>query len=222
MEVHVDRDAFLRELQMVHNIVEPRQTIPILANVLVQADGETVRLTATDIEVGARVSVPGRSSARRDHALRQEAAGDRQGSPAAPLVIRVQENAWVALGAGVSYNRGPHARGLPGRRRWSPRRGSPGRESHRDMLTQTSFAISHDESGTPSMISSPSRGRICVWWRRAGIGCPRRGPLVDDPTGVRNRAEESGQEIAGIVGSGEEVRSPSLTTSSFSRCRISS
>ena len=37
MEVHVDRDAFIRGLQIVHNIVEPRQTLPILANVLVEA-----------------------------------------------------------------------------------------------------------------------------------------------------------------------------------------
>ena len=58
MEVHVDRDAFFRGLQLVHNIVEPRQTLPILANVLVEASGETVRVTATDLEVGARVTVP--------------------------------------------------------------------------------------------------------------------------------------------------------------------
>jgi len=32
MEVVIDRDAFLKGLQMVQNIVEPRQTLPILAN----------------------------------------------------------------------------------------------------------------------------------------------------------------------------------------------
>ena len=58
MEVVIDRDAFLKGLQMVQNIVEPRQTLPILANVLLEADGENVRLTATDLEVGARVAVP--------------------------------------------------------------------------------------------------------------------------------------------------------------------
>ena len=45
MEVVLDRDAFLKGLQMVQNIVEPRQTLPILANVLLETDGETVRLT---------------------------------------------------------------------------------------------------------------------------------------------------------------------------------
>src|SRR5207253_9946485 len=58
MEVVLDRDAFLKGLQMVHNIVEPRQTLPILANVLLETEAEAVRVTATDLEVGARVSVP--------------------------------------------------------------------------------------------------------------------------------------------------------------------
>src|ERR687887_264074 len=60
MEVVLNRDAFLKGLQMVQNIVEPRQTLPILANVLLETEGDTVRLTATDLEVGARVSVPAR------------------------------------------------------------------------------------------------------------------------------------------------------------------
>ncbi|HEX7216591.1 MAG TPA: DNA polymerase III subunit beta, partial [Methylomirabilota bacterium] len=41
MEVHVDRDAFMRGLQMAHNVVEPRQTLPVLANVLLEAQGDT-------------------------------------------------------------------------------------------------------------------------------------------------------------------------------------
>ena len=64
MEVVIDRDAFLKGLQMVQNIVEPRQTLPILANVLLEAAGDTVRLTATDLEVGARVSVPAKVGAK--------------------------------------------------------------------------------------------------------------------------------------------------------------
>src|SRR3989449_7329825 len=62
MEVVIDRDAFVKGLQMVQNIVEPRQTLPILANVLLEADGEAVRVTATDLEVGARVAIPAKRS----------------------------------------------------------------------------------------------------------------------------------------------------------------
>src|SRR5438128_9837090 len=105
MEVVLNRDAFLKGLQMVQNIVEPRQTLPILANVLLETDGETVRLTATDLEVGARVAVPARVagkgaitvSARKLTEIVKEL-------PAADLSLRVQDNASVSLKCGsASY-----------------------------------------------------------------------------------------------------------------------
>src|SRR5947208_16678779 len=97
MEVVLNRDAFLKGLQMVQNIVEPRQTLPILANVLLGTDGETVRLTATDLEVGARVAVPARVagkgaitvSARKLTEIAKEL-------PAAALSPRVHDNASVS------------------------------------------------------------------------------------------------------------------------------
>src|SRR2546426_11016999 len=64
MEVVIDRDAFVKGLQMVQNIVEPRQTLPILANVLLEADGEAGRVTATDLEGGARVTLPAKVASK--------------------------------------------------------------------------------------------------------------------------------------------------------------
>src|SRR5512147_3197503 len=49
--VRAGRDALLRPLQVVSGIVERRQTLPILANVLVRKDGEQVSFTATDLEI---------------------------------------------------------------------------------------------------------------------------------------------------------------------------
>jgi DNA polymerase-3 subunit beta len=49
--VKAGRDALLRPLQVVSGIVERRQTLPILANVLVRKDGEQVSFTATDLEI---------------------------------------------------------------------------------------------------------------------------------------------------------------------------
>jgi DNA polymerase III subunit beta len=45
------RDALLKPLQVVSGIVERRQTLPILANILLRKDGEKVSFTATDLEV---------------------------------------------------------------------------------------------------------------------------------------------------------------------------
>ena len=78
MDFQVAREPLLRALQLLQNIVEPRQTLPILANVLIEARREGLRLAATDLEVGARVAVPGTvAAAGRDHAGRAEAGGAR-------------------------------------------------------------------------------------------------------------------------------------------------
>src|SRR5262250_3811538 len=94
MEVVLDRDAFLKGLQMVQNIVEPRQTLPILANVLMETDGEAVRLTATDLEVGARVAVPARVASKGAITVSaRKLAEIVKELPAADLSLRVQDNA---------------------------------------------------------------------------------------------------------------------------------
>ena len=51
MRVTLERDAFLTALGHVQSVVERRHTIPILANVLIQAQDGKVRLTATDLEL---------------------------------------------------------------------------------------------------------------------------------------------------------------------------
>jgi DNA polymerase-3 subunit beta len=54
MELVVRKTDLLRELQLFQGIVERKNTIPILANVLIEADGDQVKLLATDLEVGLR------------------------------------------------------------------------------------------------------------------------------------------------------------------------
>ena len=54
MELVVRKTDLLRELQLFQGIVERKNTIPILANVLIEADGDHVRMLATDLEVGLR------------------------------------------------------------------------------------------------------------------------------------------------------------------------
>jgi DNA polymerase-3 subunit beta len=49
--VKAPRDALLKPLQVVCGIVERRQTLPILANVLLRRDGERLSFTATDLEI---------------------------------------------------------------------------------------------------------------------------------------------------------------------------
>ncbi len=58
MELVVRKSDLLKELQLFQGIVERKNTIPILANVLLEASGEEVKLAATDLEVGLRGRCP--------------------------------------------------------------------------------------------------------------------------------------------------------------------
>jgi DNA polymerase-3 subunit beta len=51
MKLTIKRAALLKPLQMISGVVERRQTLPILANVLLTVSGNKVSLTATDLEI---------------------------------------------------------------------------------------------------------------------------------------------------------------------------
>lgn len=51
MKFSIQREVLLKPLQQVVGVVERRQTLPVLANLLVSADGQGVSFTATDLEV---------------------------------------------------------------------------------------------------------------------------------------------------------------------------
>ncbi len=59
MKFEIDRDAFLEALQQVQHVVSTRTTLPILSNVLIEAEGDGLQLTTTDLDVG----VSGRAKA---------------------------------------------------------------------------------------------------------------------------------------------------------------
>jgi len=62
MEFTVSKADLVRELNLSQGVVEKRTTIPILSNVLMEAQGDRVQLTATDLELGIRCSFPAKIS----------------------------------------------------------------------------------------------------------------------------------------------------------------
>src|SRR6476620_11573464 len=56
MKFNVTKEKLLEALQQVQNVVSTRTTLPILSNVLLQAKGNEVRLTTTDLDDGVRGS----------------------------------------------------------------------------------------------------------------------------------------------------------------------
>jgi DNA polymerase-3 subunit beta len=51
MKITINRDSLLKPLQVVSGVVEKRQTLPILSNVLLVVDDQKLTLTGTDLEV---------------------------------------------------------------------------------------------------------------------------------------------------------------------------
>ncbi|MEO4047921.1 DNA polymerase III subunit beta [Pseudomonas sp. CAU 1711] len=51
MHFTIQREALLKPLQLVAGVVERRQTLPVLSNVLLVVDGQQLSLTGTDLEV---------------------------------------------------------------------------------------------------------------------------------------------------------------------------
>ena len=212
MEVHVDRDALLRGLQMVHNIVEPRQTMPILANVLLEAEGEGLRLTGTDLEVGVRVSTPARVATAGAVTISARKLLDIiKELPSASLSLKVQENAWVALRcAGASYKLvGLPAEDFPpvapsATASWITVDG----KVLRAMVERTLFAVSHDESryalnGVLFVFTESEMRLVATDGHRLALAARPLAAVKGSLSGIVPR--KAVQEIARIVGSGEDV-----------------
>ena len=64
MKFTLERAALLKSLGHVQSVVERRNTIPILANVLIRAAGQDVSFAATDMEIEINETVPGQVANR--------------------------------------------------------------------------------------------------------------------------------------------------------------
>ncbi|MCH2093616.1 MAG: DNA polymerase III subunit beta [Rhodobacteraceae bacterium] len=51
MKISMERATLLKAISQAQSVVERRNTIPILANVLIEAEGETVQFRATDLDI---------------------------------------------------------------------------------------------------------------------------------------------------------------------------
>ncbi len=58
MKVTIERSTFLKALGHVQSVVERRNTIPILSNVLLHGEGSVLSLTATDLDIEISEQVP--------------------------------------------------------------------------------------------------------------------------------------------------------------------
>lgn len=58
MKFKIEKDVLLGGIQVVQNIITPKSALPILANVLIETQQDSLRLTATDLDVGITCVLP--------------------------------------------------------------------------------------------------------------------------------------------------------------------
>jgi len=98
MEFSVKKFDLLRELELTQGVVERKTTIPILSNLLVEARGNGLAITATDLELSIRTSCEAR--------VKKEGAGTIPAKklydivkllPEAEIKFKLLDNHWIQL-----------------------------------------------------------------------------------------------------------------------------
>jgi DNA polymerase-3 subunit beta len=98
MEFSVSKSALLNELNTTQGVVERKTTIPILSNLLVEAKGSQLTITATDLELSIRTSCEAK--------IKKEGAGTIPAKkllelvrllPEGEIKIKLLDNHWVEV-----------------------------------------------------------------------------------------------------------------------------
>ncbi len=149
MEFTVSKAELQRELTFTQGVIERKTTIPILANLLIEADGELVRMTATDLELGIHCSFPAKVETPGSGTVPAKRLLDFvRLLPDEPVRMKFLENHWVSIIcgrsrtriAGMSKDSFPELPTAPETALDLPAAG------FRSMIGQTLFAISTEET----------------------------------------------------------------------------
>ncbi|SEG18445.1 DNA polymerase III, beta subunit [Bryocella elongata] len=150
LEISVSRAELLRELTAAQSVVERKTTIPILSNFLFEANGETLTITATDLDQSLRTSCPAKVKKAGACTIPARKLYDYiKLLPEGEISIKLMDNHWVQIRAGRSNTKMvgmaranfPQVPEIPGGGLFKI--SAP---ALRNMISKTIFAISSEES----------------------------------------------------------------------------
>ncbi len=103
MEITVSRQELLKELTATQGVVERKTTIPILSNFLLEAEGERLSLTATDLDQAIRTSAPVKVKKAGACTIPARRMYDYvKLLPEGEISIKLLDNHWVQIKSGRS------------------------------------------------------------------------------------------------------------------------
>ncbi len=103
MEITVSRQDLVRELTATQSVVERKTTIPILSNFLLEADGDQLTITATDLDQAIRTSAAVKVKKPGSCTIPARKLYDYvKLLPEGEVSIKLLENHWVQIRSGRS------------------------------------------------------------------------------------------------------------------------
>jgi len=103
MEISISRQDLLRELTATQSVVERKTTIPILSNFLIEAEGDKVVITATDLDQSIKTSCPARVKKPGSCTIPARKLYDYiKLLPDGDISIKLMENHWIQIRSGRS------------------------------------------------------------------------------------------------------------------------
>ena len=103
MEIKIARSEILRGLGLVQGIVERKTTMPILANVLLEATGTSLSITATDLEVGINCLLKGEVVEKGRVTVHARSIYDIvKELPEETVFLTVKDGNWIEIRCGKS------------------------------------------------------------------------------------------------------------------------
>jgi DNA polymerase III subunit beta len=103
MEITVSRQELVKELTATQSVVERKTTIPILSNFLIEADGDRLNITATDLDQAIRTSASVKVKKPGSCTIPARKLYDYiKLLPDGDISIKLLENHWVQIRSGRS------------------------------------------------------------------------------------------------------------------------
>ena len=223
MEIKAKRGDLLATLYWAQSIVERRNTMPILANALIDAQKGSIQLAATDLEVGVRGVVDGEVvrpgtltvNAKKLYEIIREI-------PTEQVQLKRLDNDWVEIRSGKSIFKivGMDAREFPQFPNFDTRgQATIPASLIRGMIERTIFAVSTDETryslngvfveqgaaGSVRMVSTDGHRLAFEEQALGALGLSKGVILPRKGLGELRRLLESGDEGAVSIGFKENM-----------------
>ena len=204
MEFTIEKSDLLKELTLVQGVVEKKNTIPILSNLLVESDGEgRVSILGTDLDVSLRT---GASASVTDPGAIVVSARKLfdivRSLPDAPIHFRQESNDWVTIECASSRFKvvGQAREHFPAVPEWTSAQYTIPADVLKTLIMRTIFAITQEESrytlnGAFFRLMGPDVRMVATDGHR--LAYVERGGLQTSANGKSKQGE--GEEVKALI-----------------------